>query len=73
MLNSYPNLFSVITHGVEARFGTISSDFDFYYNWRDIFPEEYRTIEIGDDEQSVRQEVIIRGMFNKEILIDLLH
>ena len=68
----YPNLFSVITHGVEARFGTISSDFDFYYNWRDIFPEEYRTIEIGDDEQSVRQEVIIRGMFNKEILIDLL-
>ena len=36
----YPNLFSVITHGVEARFGTISSDFDFYYNWRDIFPEE---------------------------------
>ena len=68
----YPNLFSVITHGKEARFGTISSDFDFYYNWRDIFPEEYRTIEIGDDEQSVRQEVIILGMFNKEILIDLL-
>lgn len=68
----YPNLFSVITHGVEARFGTISSDFDFYYNWRDIFPEEYRTIEVGDDEQSVRQEVIICGMFNKEILIDLL-
>ena len=68
----YTNLFSVITHGTEARFGTISSDFDFYYNWRDIFPEEYRTIEIGDDEQSVRQEVIICGMFNKEILIDLL-
>jgi type I restriction enzyme R subunit len=68
----YPNLFSVITHGKEARFGTISSDFDFYYNWRDIFPEEYRTIDIGDAEQSVRQEVIIRGMFNKEILIDLL-
>lgn len=68
----YANLFSVITHGTEARFGTISSDFDFYYNWRDIFPEEYRTIEVGDDEQSVRQEVIICGMFNKEILIDLL-
>ena len=66
------NLFSVITHGKEARFGTISSDFDFYYNWRDIFPEEYRTIEVGDGEQSLRQEVIIRGMFNKEILIDLL-
>lgn len=68
----YSNLFSVITHGNEARFGTISSDFDFFYNWRDIFPEEYRTVQIGDDEQSVRQEVIILGMFNKEILIDLL-
>lgn len=68
----YSNLFSVITHGKEARFGTISSDFDFFYNWRDIFPEEYRTVQIGDDEQSVRQEVIILGMFNKEILIDLL-
>lgn len=64
------NIFSIITHGREARVGTISADFDYYNNWVDIFPEEYKTIQITPDEQ--RQEVLILGMLNKEILIDLL-
>jgi len=66
----YTNLFSVITHGTEARFGSISADFDYYYNWTDIFPEIYRTTETADG--GVKQEVIISGMFNHEILIDIL-
>jgi type I restriction enzyme, R subunit len=65
----YYNLFSVITHGTEARFGSISADFDYYYNWVDIFPEEYRVIEYPPNEE--RQEVLIHGMFNKEILLDV--
>jgi type I restriction enzyme R subunit len=64
------NIFSIITHGREARVGTISTDFDFYNNWVDIFPEEYRVIEYPPDEE--RQEVLIHGMLNKEILVDLL-
>ena len=65
----HTNLFSVITHGIEARCGTISADFDFYLNWKDIFPEEYANgINI---EPSQRQEVLIKGMFNHEILIDI--
>jgi len=63
------NLFCVITRGVEARCGTISADFDFYLNWKDIFPEEYAegiNIEPGE-----RQEIMIKGMFNHEILIDI--
>ncbi|KAK6024833.1 type I site-specific deoxyribonuclease, HsdR family [Ostertagia ostertagi] len=64
------NIFSIITHGREARAGTISAEFDFYNNWVDIFPEEYRTIQIYPDEE--RQEVLIAGMLNKEILVDLL-
>jgi type I restriction enzyme R subunit len=64
------NIFSIITHGSEARVGSISADFDFYNNWVDIFPEEYRTIQIAPDEE--RQEVLIHGMLNKEILIDIL-
>lgn len=64
------NIFSIITHGTEARFGTISADFDYYFNWLDIFPEEYRTIQISPDEQ--RQEVLIHGMLNREILVDIL-
>ena len=64
------NMFSIITHGTEARVGTISAEFDFYNNWVDIFPEEYRTVTYPPDEE--RQEVLIHGMLNKEILIDLL-
>lgn len=64
------NIFSIITHGHEARVGTISADFDFYNNWVDIFPEEYRTVEYPPNEE--RQEVLIHGMLNKEILIDIL-
>jgi len=64
------NMFSIITHGKEARVGTISAEFDFYNNWVDIFPEEYRTVVYPPDEE--RQEVLIHGMLNKEILIDLL-
>ena len=41
------NLFSIITHGSEARFGTISADFDYYFNWKDIFPETYKVINPG--------------------------
>jgi type I restriction enzyme R subunit len=66
----HSNIFSIITHGREARFGTISADFDFYNNWVDIFPEEYRTVQISPNEE--RQEVLIHGMLNKEILIDIL-
>lgn len=65
----YTNLFNVLTHGTEAKFGTLYSDFEFFNNWRDIFPEEYRTVETEDG--GVYQEVMIRGMFNHEILIDL--
>ena len=64
------NIFSIITHGREARVGTISAEFDFYNNWVDIFPEEYKTVAYPPDEE--RQEVLILGMLNKEILLDIL-
>ena len=64
------NIFSIITHGREARVGTISAEFDFYNNWVDIFPEEYKTIDFPPDE--IRQEVLICGMLNREILVDIL-
>ena len=66
----HANLFSIITHGTEARFGTITGEFDHYLNWKDIFPEEYRTIAVTPEEQ--RQEVLIHGMLNKAILLDIL-
>jgi len=41
----YSNLFNIVTHGNEARFGTITGEFDHYLHWKDIFPEEYKTIQ----------------------------
>lgn len=66
----HSNLFSIITHGTEARFGTITGEFDHYLNWKDIFPEEYRTVQVRPNEE--RQEVMIVGMLNKAILLDIL-
>ena len=66
----YTNFFNIITHGKEARFGTISADFEFFLNWKDIFPESYKIIEITPEEQ--RQEVMIHGLLNREILIDVM-
>jgi len=81
------NLFSIATHGEEARFGTITGDFEYYLNWKDIFPEVYKTFDINSyseeeevryganglhKEPGVRQEVAIQGLLNKEILLDVL-
>ncbi|WP_124978787.1 type I restriction endonuclease subunit R [Nonlabens xiamenensis] len=81
------NLFSIATHGEEARIGSISGDFEYYLNWKDIFPEEYRNIDLQNyaaeeearyrnnglqNDPSVRQEVLIKGVLNKEILLDIL-
>jgi type I restriction enzyme R subunit len=66
----HTNLLSIITHGTEARFGTITGEFDHYLNWKDIFPEVYRTVQISPDKE--RQEVLILGVLNKEILLNIL-
>jgi type I restriction enzyme R subunit len=63
-------LFSIITHGTDARFGTITGEFEHYLNWKDIFPEEYKIIQVSPKEE--RQEVLIHGMLNKAILLDIL-
>ena len=61
--------------------------FEYYFNWKDIFPEEYKTIDLDnytDEEKkryegnglnkkpNLRQEVVIHGMLNKQILLDVL-
>jgi type I restriction enzyme, R subunit len=74
------NLLMIATHGREARFGTITSEFEHFLNWKDIFPEEYKTIPIEKydevqhkKEPAVHQEITIRGILNKEILVDILY
>ena len=83
----YYNLFSIATHGEEARVGSITGDYEYYLNWKDIFPQEYKNIDTlqyaAEEEERyksnglqndprVRQEVLIKGILNKEILLDIL-
>lgn len=81
------NLFSIATHGEEARFGTITGDFEYFLNWKDIFPSAYKIFDISiysaEEEEryivnglhkspKVRQEVAIHGLLNKEIILDVM-
>ncbi len=68
----HTNQFIVRTSGEQADFGTITAtDEEFFYPWRDIYPEEYRnyTPPLGKER---RQELLIQGMLAKETLLDIV-
>jgi type I restriction enzyme R subunit len=56
----------------QAEFGTITStDEEYFYPWRDIYPKQYQTYEppLGKERQ---QERLIQGMLPKETLLDIV-
>jgi type I restriction enzyme R subunit len=68
----YTNQMLIRTCGDRAEFGTITStDEEFFFPWRDIYPEKYRnyTPPLGTERA---QEVLIQGMLPKETLLDLV-
>lgn len=60
------NAFSVISDGIEARYGTITADFDRYQVWRTIDGEHLA------DSGFHALEVLIKGMFAPDRLLKLL-
>lgn len=68
----HSNQFIIRTSGDQCEFGTITStDEEYFYPWRDIYPEEYRHFDppLG----KVRdQETLIQGMLPKETLLDIV-
>ena len=38
----HTNQLLIATHGDEAKFGTITATEEFYFAWKDIYPEQYR-------------------------------
>ena len=68
----HTNQLLIRTSGEQAEFGTITStDEEFFYPWRDIYPEKYRqyTPPLGKERP---QEVLIQGMLPKETLLDIV-
>lgn len=65
------NQLVVATTGDDARFGSISSTEDYFYNWKTIYPEKYQkyTPPLGIERS---QEVLIQGMLPKDTLLDIV-
>jgi type I restriction enzyme, R subunit len=59
-----PNGFLVLSNGAETKVGTITSDWEFFSEWKKIDSE--------GEEGSVSLETVIRGMCTKERLLDLI-
>lgn len=68
----FTNQLLIRTSGEQADIGTITStDEEFFFPWKDIYPEKYRTFTppLG----KVRpQETLIQGVLPKETLLDLI-
>jgi type I restriction enzyme R subunit len=67
----FTNQFIIRTCGDQAEFGSITAtDEEFFYPWKDIYPEKYRkfTSPLGKVRQ---QEMLIQGMLPPDTLLDL--
>lgn len=65
------NQFNIATYGEQARYGTITSTEEYYYEWKDIYPDKYKTFTapLG----KVRsQETLIQGMLPPDTLLDII-
>lgn len=65
------NQMLIASCGDKAQFGTITSTDEYYYAWRDIWPEKYKEYNkpVGVERE---QEVLIQGMLAKETMLDIV-
>ena len=57
----------MISDGMEARAGTLTSDYQRFMPWKTISGEKDALLTM------LEMEVLLRGMFNKKVLLDLIH
>jgi type I restriction enzyme R subunit len=66
------NLFSVATARYTAKYGTITSDYEHFVEWKDPYPYSLSDIDLTAT-TITSQQVLVQGMLNKNTLIELLH
>jgi len=64
------NIFNVATSNQVAKYGTITSEYEHFVEWKDSYP--YSLSEIGEG-NITSQQVLVQGMLSKENLLDILH
>lgn len=65
------NLFSVATSRQVAKYGTITSDYEDFVEWKDPYP--YTLSDIRSEGNITSQELLIYGMLSNRNLLDIFH
>lgn len=67
----HTNLLMITTCGEKAAYGSITSGYEHFHPWKDIWPEKFRdyTPPLGVERE---QEILIQGLLPPEILLDVL-
>jgi type I restriction enzyme R subunit len=65
------NLFMIATSNQVAKYGTITSDYEHFYEWKDPYP--YSLSDISQDKTITSQDLLVQGMLSKNNLLDILH
>ncbi len=63
----YFNQILVSTFNKQARLGTISSRYEHYLEWKDVYPKN-----IEDFKNNSSQEILIEGVFNHKNFLDIV-
>ncbi|WP_421419234.1 type I restriction endonuclease subunit R [Pseudoalteromonas lipolytica] len=66
----FTNQLMISTHGDDCKVGTITSNEDYYFNWKTIYPDTkpYIAPEIGSHRS---QERLVQGMLHPQRLLDI--
>lgn len=67
----FTNQLMISTYGDDCKVGTITSNEDYYFNWKTIYPdtEPYIAPEIGTHRS---QEKLVQGMLHPQRLLDII-
>jgi len=66
----YSNQLMVATYGDDAKFGTITSSEEYYFNWKTIFPDDAEYIDPTTGKHRP-QETLVQGMLHPHRLLDI--
>lgn len=66
----YTNQLMVGTYGDDAKFGTITSSEEYYFNWKTIYPDESEYVDPTTGKHRP-QETLVQGMLHPRNLLDI--
>lgn len=67
----YYNLLTIATSNQKAKYGTITSNYEHFVEWKDPYP--YSINDINTEGNVTSQQILVQGMLDKNNLLDILH